>query len=129
LIDGKLLEDFSLSDLENLVEHVSKLGSIRKSLVFFDCQLTTEGHTKYINSGLTPKVVPSDTDIYMTLECLDIANSKQADIICLGVKDDSLLPAVIKLREIVDILLLSPNQKLAKNYLPYSDYHISLKEL
>ena len=129
LIDGIILESFSLSDLEKLVEHIEELGSIRKSNVFFESQLLPEIYKKFVSGGLTPKIIPSDSDVYITLECLDIANSKQADIICLGVKDDSLLPAIIKLREIVDILLISPTQDIARNYLPYSDYHISLEEL
>ena len=128
-IDGRILDSFSLTDLEKLVEHIGQLGSIRKFNVFFDSQLTPEIYKKYVSGGLTPKIVPSDPDVHMTLECLDIANSKHADIICLGVRDDTLLPVAIKLREIVDILLISPTQNIAKHYLPYSDYHISLEEL
>ena len=128
-IDGRILDSLSLTDLEKLVEYIVHLGSIRKFNVFFDSQLTPEIYKRYVSRGLTPKIVPSDSDVYITLECLDIANSKHADIICLGVKDDTLLPAAIKLREIVDILLVSSTQNIAKNYLPYSDYHISLEEL
>lgn len=129
LIDGIILESISPVSIKNLLEQIKQLGSIRKSIVFFDSQLAPEVHEMYLSRGFSPKIVPSDKDVYITLESLDIANSQQADIICIGAKDDSLLPVVIKLRETTDITLISPTKTTAKRYLPYSDYFISLDEL
>ncbi|MCG3221908.1 MAG: NYN domain-containing protein [Candidatus Heimdallarchaeota archaeon] len=129
LIDGTILESISPTNIKHLLEQIKQLGSIRKSVVFFDCQLAPEIYDLYLSRGFSPKIVPSDKDVFITLESLDIANSQQADIICIGVKDDSLLPVVIKLRETIDIMLISPTKTTAKRYLPYSDYFISLDEL
>ncbi|MHA1953048.1 MAG: NYN domain-containing protein [Candidatus Heimdallarchaeaceae archaeon] len=129
LIDGIILEHISPTNLNNLSEQIKQLGSIRKSIVFFDNQLAPETYEMYLSRGFSPKIVPSDKDVFITLESLDIANSQQADIVCVGTKDDSLLPVVIKLRETIDIMLVSPTKTTAKRYLPYSDYFISLDEL
>ncbi|MCG3227433.1 MAG: NYN domain-containing protein [Candidatus Heimdallarchaeota archaeon] len=129
LIDGIILEHISPANIEHLLEQIKQLGSIRKSIVFFDNQLAPEIYEMYLSRGFSPKIVPSDKDVYITLESLDIANSQQADIICIGAKDDSLLPVVIKLRETTDIMLINPTKTTAKRYLPYSDYIISLDEL
>ncbi|NPD89609.1 MAG: NYN domain-containing protein [Asgard group archaeon] len=129
LIDGAILESLSPLSIKLLLEQIKQLGSIRKSIVFFDSQLAPEVYEMYLSRGFSPKIVPSDKDVNITLESLDVANSQQVDIICIGVKDDSLLPVVIKLRETIDILLISPTKTIAKSYLPYSDYIISLDEL
>ena len=129
LIDGTILERISPANIKHLLEQIRQLGSIRKSIVFFENQLTPEVYEMYISRGFSPKIVLSDKDVHITLESLDIVNSQQADIICIGAKDDSLLPVVIKLRETTDIMLITPTKTTAKRYMPYSDYFISLEEL
>jgi uncharacterized protein (TIGR00288 family) len=129
LVDGTILEHISLTNIKQLIEQIQQLGSIRKSIIFFDSQLAPEVYEMYLRIGLSPKIVPSDKDVHIALESLDIVNSQQVDVFCIGVQDDSLLPVVIKLRETTDILLISPTKKIAESYLPYSDYVLSLDEL
>ena len=129
LIDGKIMESLSSSDIKLLIEQINQLGSIRKCIVFFDHQLVPEAYDMYISRGISPIVVPSDKDVYLTLEGLDIASSQQVDIFGIGVIDNKLLPLIIKLRETTDTMLICQTKTIAEKYSPYSDYLIILEEL
>ena len=115
--------------IEQLLDQIQQIGSIRKNIVIFDQQLSSETHAMFISKGISPSIVPSNNDIHLTLEVLDMMNSQQMDVICIGINDDSLLPVVIAAREKVEVLLVCPSKEEVKNYTPYIDYLITIKDL
>ncbi|MBY8999997.1 MAG: hypothetical protein KGD64_03705 [Candidatus Heimdallarchaeota archaeon] len=129
LFDGDLLEALSSSCIKLLMEQIEQIGSIRKNLVVFDHQLKPDEYELFISRGITPMIVPSDKDVYLALECLDVVYSQQTDVLCVGVNDESMLPILAKVREKSEILLISGTKNDAENYLPYVDYLITLKDL
>lgn len=127
--DGDLLEKVPLSSIDFLLEQIREIGSIRKNIVIFDYQLKPETSKSLIKKGFSPIIVPSDKDIYFAIECLDIVNSQQADILCLGTKEENQLPVVISAREKLDILLITQTEEDAKNYMPFVDYLVTIEDL
>ena len=129
ILDGKLLETVSSSVVRSLIKQIEEIGSVRKNIIIFDHQLKTETFDMFINHGISPIVVPSDRDIYLALESLDVINSHQVDILCLGILDNSLLPVVIKARETTDVLLVCQSKESVKNYIPFVDFLITMEDL
>ena len=129
IFDGLLLDELLVQDLENLVHEIEKLGSIRKNIVVFSRLLKPEEHQNFIKRGFSPIVVSAEKDIYLTLECLEVVNKQQLDLLCLGVVDDTLLPVIIDIRAKTEILLVSPTREEAEKYQPYLDYLITLDKL
>ena len=129
VFDGELLEQTSFKTIKLLLEQIDEIGSVRKDIAIFDHQLKPETYSMFINCGISPIIVPSDKDVYLALEIMDIVNSQQTDILCLGVKDDLLLPVTITARETTDILLVTQNKQHAENYLPYTDYLIVIEDI
>jgi uncharacterized protein (TIGR00288 family) len=126
---GNLMTSINPLKIEQLLDQIQQIGSIRKNIVIFDQQLSSEIHVMFISKGISPIIVPSNSDIHLTLEVLDILNSQNMDVICIGIDDDSLLPVVIAAREKVEVLLVCPSKEDVKNYTPYIDYLITLKDL
>ena len=129
VFDGELLEEIPFEAIKILLEQIEEIGSVRKDIAIFDHQLKPETYSMFINCGISPIIVPSDKDVHLALESMDIVNSQQTDILCLGVKDDALLPVVITARETTDILLVTHTKKHAENFLPYSDFLIIVEDL
>ncbi len=127
--DGELLEKIPPSSIEFLLEQIQEIGSIRKNIVVFDYQLKPEKSKFFIKKGFSPVIVPSDKDVYLAIECLDIVNSQQTDILCLGVIEENQLPVVISAREKIDVLLISQTKEDAKNYMPFIDYLVTIEDL
>ncbi len=129
LFDGDVINNLSSSQVKLLMEQIAEIGSVRKNLAIFDYQLKPEKYDLYISSGISPMIVPSDKDVYLALECLDIVNNQQTDVLCVGVNDESMLPILVKAREKSEILLISQTKESAKNYMPYIDYLIIIKDI
>ena len=129
LFDGDVINNLSSSQIKLLMEQIAEIGSVRKNLAIFDYQLKPEKYDLYISSGISPMIVPSDKDVYLALECLDVVNYQQTDVLCVGVSDESMLPILVKAREKSEILLISQTKESAKNYMPYIDYLITLKDI
>jgi uncharacterized protein (TIGR00288 family) len=129
LFDGDVINNLSPSQVKLLIEQIEEIGSVRKNLAIFDYQLKPEKYDLYISSGISPMIVPSDKDVYLALECLDVVNNLQTDILCVGVSDESILPILVKAREKSEILLISQTKESVKNYMPYIDYLIILKDI
>ncbi len=129
LFDGDVINNLSPSQVKLLIEQIEEIGSVRKNLAIFDYQLKPEKYDLYISSGISPMIVPSDKDVYLALECLDVVNNLQTDILCVGVSDESMLPILVKAREKSEILLISQTKESVKNYMPYIDYLIILKDI
>jgi len=129
LFDGDVINSLSTSQIKLLIEQIEEIGSVRKNLAIFDYQLKPEKYDLYISSGISPMIVPSDKDVYLALECLDVVNNLQTDILCVGVSDESMLPILVKAREKSEILLISQTKENVKNYMPYIDYLITLKDI
>ena len=127
--DGDLFVKIPSSSIEFLLEQIQEIGSIRKNIVVFDHQLKPEISNLLIKRGFCPVIVPSDKDVYLAIECLDIVNSQQADILCLGVIETNQLPVVISAREKLDILLITQTKKGAKDYVPFVDFLITIEDL
>ena len=129
VFDGELLEEISFETIKLLLEQIEEIGSVRKDIAIFDHQLKPETYSMFINCGISPIIVPSDKDVYLALEIMDIVNSQQTDVLCLGVKNDILLPVTITARETTDILLVTKNKQQAENYRPYTDYLIVIEDI
>jgi len=127
--DGDLLEKIPPSSIESLLSQIQEIGSIRKNTVVFEHQLKPDISKFFIKKGFSPLIVPSDKDIYLAIECLDIVNSQQADILCLGISEENQLPTIISAREKLDIMLMVKTKEDAKNYMPFIDYLIIIEEL
>ena len=127
--DGDLFEEIPSSSIEFLLEQIHEIGSIRKNIVIFDHQLKPEISKFFIKKGFSPVIVPSDKDVYFAIECLDIVNTQQADILCLGVKEKNQLPVVISAREKLDILLITQTKEDAKDYIPFVDFLVTIEDL
>ena len=104
-------------------------GSIRKSIAIFDHQLQPEEYGAYIKKGISPVIVPSDEEIHMALEGMDVVLTQQTDILCLGVVDEILLPMISSARESTEILLIAPSKSVIENSLLYADYLILIEDL
>ena len=129
LFDGDLINNLSSSQVKLLMEQIEEIGSVRKNLAIFDYQLKPEKYDLYISSGISPMIVPSDKDVYLALECLDVVNNQQTDVLCVGVSDESMLPILVKVREKSEILLISQTKESVKNYMPYIDYLIIINDI
>ena len=129
LIDGDVINNLSSSQIKLLMEQIEEIGSVRKNLAIFDYQLKPEKYDLYINSGISPMIVPSDKDVYLALECLDVVNNQQTDILCVGVSDESMLSIIVKAREKSEILLIGQTKENVTNYMPYIDYLITIKDI
>jgi len=129
LFDGDVINSLSPSQVKLLIKQIEGIGSVRKNLAIFDYQLKPEKYDLYISCGISPMIVPSDKDVYLALECLDIVNNQQTDILCVGVSDESMLPILVKAREKIEILLISQTKESVKNYMPYIDYLITIKDI
>ncbi len=129
VFDGELLDGVSLETIKLLLEQIEEIGSVRRDIAIFDRQLKPETYSMYINCGISPIIVPSDKDVYLALEILDIVNGQQTDILCLGVKDEVLLPVTITARETTDILLVTQTKQHAENFLPYTDFLIVIDDI
>ncbi|MHA2358457.1 MAG: hypothetical protein ACXABK_06795 [Candidatus Heimdallarchaeaceae archaeon] len=129
ILDGKLLESVSSSIIESFINQIEEIGSIRKNTIIFDNQLKSETFDMFIKHGISPIIVPSDRDINIALECLNVINTYQVDILCIGVLDDSLLPVVIKARETTDILLVCQSKESVENFMPFVDFLIAIDDL
>ena len=127
--DGDLFEKIPPSSIESLLEQIQEIGSIRKNVVVFEHQLKPETSKFLIKKGFSPVIVPSDKDVYFAIECLDIVNSQQADILCLGVIEENQLPVVISAREKLDILLITQTKEDAKHYMPFVDFLVTIEDL
>jgi uncharacterized protein (TIGR00288 family) len=127
--DGDLFEKIPSSSIEFLLEQIQEIGSIRKNIVVFDYQVKPEISKFLIKRGFSPVIVPSDKDVYLAIECLDIVNSQQADILCLGAIEKNQLPVVISAREKLDILLIAQTKEDAKDYMPFVDYLVTIEDL
>ena len=112
-----------------LMEQIEEIGNVRKNLAIFDYQLKPEKYDLYISNGISPMIVPSDKDVYLALECLDVVNNQQTDILCVGVRDESMLSIIVKARERSEILLICQTKESVKNYMPYIDYLITIKDI
>ena len=129
VFDGELLEGIPFKTIKILLEQIEEIGSVRKDIAIFDHQLKPEIYSMFINCGISPIIVPSDKDVYLALESMDIVNSQQTDILCLGVINDALLPVAATARETTDILLVTQTKQHAENFLPYSDFLIIIEDL
>lgn len=129
LFDGDIINTLSTKQLKILSKQIEEIGSIRKSIAVFDYQLKPEQYELYISNGISPVIVPSDKDVYLALECLDIISGHQVDILSIGVSDESMLPIIMNAREKNEILLIVQNQEIAINYRPYIDYLIALEDI
>lgn len=129
VFDGELLETLFSKNIKGLIEQIEEIGSIRKNVAVFDHQLKPETYSMFINCGISLTIVPSDKDVYMALECLDIINTQEPDILCLGIVNDALLPVVVTARETMDILLIAQTKKHSENYLPFTDFMIIIEDL
>lgn len=129
LFDGELIETLPQNKLRILIEQIEQIGSIRKNIAIFDQQLKPEAYEVFINGGISPMIVASDKDVYLALECLDIINNQQIDILCVGVNDESMLPILVEAREKSEVLLVGRDQETIKNYMPYVDYSITLSDI
>ncbi len=127
--DGDLFEKIPPSSIEFLLEQIQEIGSIRKNIVIFDHQLKPEISKFLIKNGFSPVIVPSDKDVYFAIECLDIVNTQQADILCLGIIETTQLPVVISAREKLDILLITQTKEDAKDYMPFVDFLVTIEDL
>ncbi|MHA1198986.1 MAG: hypothetical protein ACTSQF_06510 [Candidatus Heimdallarchaeaceae archaeon] len=126
---GKLIETLSEDQLSHILDHIMEIGSIRKSIAIFDHQLKPEDYGTYIKMGISPVIVPSDEDVHMALEGMDVVLTQQTDILCLGVIDEVLLPMIASVRESTEILLIAPAKKDIENSLIYADYLILVEDL
>ena len=129
IFTGKLIESLSEEQLTVILDQIKEIGSIRKSIVIFDHQLKSEDYGTYIKKGISPLIVPSDEDIHMALEGMDVVLTQQTDILCLGVTDDSLLPMIASARESTEILLLALSDKTIENSSVYADYLILIEDI
>jgi uncharacterized protein (TIGR00288 family) len=128
IFDGKLIDAISSSQLNEIIEQIRQIGSIRKFITVFDHQLKSEDFDFLIHQGISPMIVSSDYDIYLALETLDVINSKQMDILCLGIIEDSLLPVIVTARESFEILLVTLSVESIKKCHSYADYLISIEK-
>ena len=129
IFTGKLIEALSEDQLTHILDQIQEIGSIRKSIAIFDHQLKPEEYGTYIKVGIYPVIVPSDEDIHMALEGMDVVLTQQTDILCLGVIDEVLLPMITSARESTEILLIAPAKKDIENSLIYADYLILVEDL
>ena len=129
LFDGDLVKSLASSSIKLLIEQIEQIGSVRKNVAVFDYQLKPETYDLFISNGISPMIVPSDKDVYLALECLDVVNNQQTDVLCVGINDDSMLPILAKAREKSEVLLISRTKKDAENYMAYIDYLITLKDV
>ncbi|MCE7741254.1 MAG: hypothetical protein GOP50_02240 [Candidatus Heimdallarchaeota archaeon] len=129
IFTGKLIETLSEDQLTHILDQIKEIGSIRKSIAIFDHQLKPEAYGTYIKQGISPVIVPSDEDIHMALEGMDVVLTQQTDILCLGVVDEVLLPMISSARESTEILLIAPTKQTIENSLIYADYLILAEDL
>ena len=129
IFSGKLVETLSESQLTQIINQIEKIGSIRKSIAIFDHQLKPEEYGVYINKGITPTIVPSDEEVHMSLEGMDVVLTQQPDVLCLGIIDDILLPMLASARESTEILLIAPQKDSIKNSLVFADYFVSIEDI
>ena len=127
--DGDLIEKIPPSSIEFLLEQIQEIGSIRKNIVIFERQLKPETTKFLIKKGFSHIIVPSDKDVYLAIECLEIVSSQQADILCLGVIKENQLPVVISAREKLDVLLITQTKEDAKNYMSFVDFLVTIEDL
>ncbi|MHA1302383.1 MAG: hypothetical protein ACTSQE_02715 [Candidatus Heimdallarchaeaceae archaeon] len=126
IFDGNIFHKIENTKIHDLLEQIKSIGSIRTAKIFFDKKLSQEVHNQFLDLGLSPVIVPSDLDVYMAIEALDCLYFKENDILTFGIVDDRLLPVVITTREKIEVLIVAPNEEVAKCYLPYSDYVVYL---
>ncbi len=129
IFTGKLIETLSETQIIHILDQIKEIGSIRKSMVIFDHQLKPEEYGAYIKKGISPVIVPSDEEIHMALEAMDVVLTQQTDILCLGVIDEVLLPMISSARESTEILLIAPSKSVIENSLMYADYLILVEDL
>ena len=123
------LETLSENQMNAIINQIREIGSIRRSVVLFDHQLKPEHHGSFIKQGISPMIVPSDEDIHMALECMDVLYTQHVDIMCLGIIDEMLLPVISTIRESTEIMLVTTSKDVIKNCLVYADYLIEIKNL
>jgi len=129
IFDGEMFTELSPIKIKKLIEQIKELGNIRKSVAFFTDKLEEQIYNLFIARGICPKIVPSDKDIYITLESLEDVFFKNIDIIALGITDEKLLPTIIALREKKEVLLIVSKVNLKEKFLQYIDYLIVIDEL
>ena len=129
IFTGKLIETLSDTQIIHILDQIKEIGSIRKSIAIFDHQLQPEEYGAYIKKGISPVIVPSDEEIHMALEGMDVVLTQQTDILCLGVVDEILLPMISSARESTEILLIAPSKSVIENSLLYADYLILIEDL
>jgi len=129
IFEGKLVKSILSDQLTDIIEQIKQVGSIRKFIAIFEHQLKSEVFDSLIESGISPMIVSSDSDIHLALETMEMINSKQMDILCLGIVDDSLLPVIIAARESYEILLITSSEESTRKSHSYADYSISIEKL
>jgi len=127
--DGDLFEKIPPTSIEFLLDQIQEIGSIRKNIVIFDHQLKPELYKFLIKRGFSPVIVPSDKDVYFAIECLDIVNNQQADILCVGAIKKNQLPVVISAREKLDVLLIAPTKEDANDYMSFVDFLVTIEDI
>lgn len=130
LIDGSnLLVDNIKEDLEKIDETIASIGDLRIAKVILDQQMPDIYIDRLMAAGYLPIVVSGDTDVYMSIEAMDLIYSDELEIVAFWTSDINFLPIIIKAKELgKEIVVLGRNEGFSETLENAADYIVILSE-
>jgi len=130
LIDGSnLLVDNIKEDLEKIDETIASIGDLRIAKVILDQQMPDIYIDRLMAAGYLPIVVSGDTDVYMSIEAMELIYSDELEIVAFWTSDINFLPIIIKAKELgKEIVVLGRNEGFSETLENAADYIVILSE-
>lgn len=130
LIDGSnLLVDNIKEDLEKIDETIASIGDLRIAKVILDQQMPDIYIDRLMAAGYLPIVVSGDTDVYMSIEAMELIYSDELEIVAFWTSDINFLPIIIKAKELgKEIVVLGRNEGFSETLENSADYIVILSE-
>jgi len=130
LIDGSnLLAENIKDDLEKIDETIASIGDLRIAKVILDQTMPDSYIEKILEKGFLPIVVPGDTDVYMSIEAMDLIYSDELEIVAFWTSDINFLPIFIKAKELgKETVVLGRTEGFSETLENAADYIVVLSE-
>ncbi len=130
MIDGSnLLEDNIKEDLEKIDETIASIGDLRIAKVILDQQMPDFYIEKILEKGFLPIVVPGDTDVYMSIEAMDLIYNDELEILAFWTSDINFLPIILKCKELgKETVVLGRKEGFSETLENSADYIVVLSE-
>lgn len=100
LVDGPnmIRKEFKV-DLKEVKEKIKRFGNIRFAKVYLDQYASDKLIEAVTNQGFEPVIVPSDVDVILAVEAMELVLEKDIDTLVLVTRDTDFIPVVRKAKE------------------------------